>query len=277
MTLKKVGFIGYGHMGSVLLKSLLSAHALHAEQVIISTRTQDKLAGLHAEYPAIELAETNRDVARQSGRLFLCVGTSQVKDVLVDINDVMSLETHLIIISGGLEIASVETLFGGAVTKVMPTIIAEVQKGVTLVCHNDSVRQPEREWIGHILEKIGMVKCIQEPQFEIGADLTSCMPGLFACMCDQFIQAVILQGDLTYHEASEMLLATLDGTLTLFQQTGERFPELIRRVATKGGATEGGVGVLQARLPDVFKEVLAVTSQRHDARKQMTRHQFMNV
>jgi pyrroline-5-carboxylate reductase len=270
----KVGFIGHGHMGSVMLNSLLSAKAIQPEQVVISTRTKTKLDGLKARYPAVEIAANNQEVAEKSLRLFVCVGTFQVKDVLAEIRDVFSVDHHLGIISGGLEIVSVERMFEGAVSKVMPTIISEVHQGVTLVCSNSKVKKVERDWLCEIFGKIGQVKTIQEHQFEIGADFTSCMPGLFAAMCDQFIKAGVRKGDLTYEEASEMLLYTLGGTIELLRQKGESFKGLIHRVATKGGATEGGVAVLETRLPEVFEEVLSVTLQRHEARMEKTRQQF---
>lgn len=73
--MNKVGFIGYGHIGSVMLISLLSARAIESEQVIISTRTKSKLDGLKTSYPAVEIAENNQEVAEKSTLLFLCVGT----------------------------------------------------------------------------------------------------------------------------------------------------------------------------------------------------------
>ncbi len=272
--MNKVGFIGYGHMGSILLKSLLKTEAIQPSQVIISTHTKAKLDGLKAMYPDIEIAENNLEVAQKSSTLFLCVGTYQVKPVLVEIKDALHGKLHLVIISGGLEITSVEREFDGPISKIMPTLIAEVQEGVTLVCHNSKVSAAEKTHLVEILSKIGEVKAIAEPFFEVGADFTSCAPGLLASICDQFVQAGIKQADFTYEEASEMLLRTLFGTAKLLLQNKEDFQTLTRRVATKGGATEGGVAVLEANLPNVFEKVFEATLERHEARKQKTREQF---
>jgi pyrroline-5-carboxylate reductase len=270
----KVGFIGYGHMGSVLLNSLLSTKAVQPCQVIISTRTRSKLDKLKAVYQDIEIVGSNRDVAQKSSTLFLCVGTAQVKSVLMEIRDVLSNKIHLIIISGGLEIASVEHIFDGPITKIIPTIIAEVQEGVTLISHNPKVSQVKKVYLSQLLGKIGEVKIIAEHQFEIGTDFTSCAPGLLASICEQFVQAGVKHGDFTSDEAADMLLHTLYGTAKLLLQNKEDFKALTRRVATKGGATEGGISVLEAELPDIFENVFTATLQRHEARKQITRQQF---
>lgn len=270
----KVGFIGYGHMGSVMLRSLLATKAIAPEQVLISTRTANRLHSLKEDFPGIEVADSNSAVAKNSSMLFLCVGTSQVNPVLSEIVGVLSAATHLVIISGGLEISSVEQLFDGPITKLIPTIIAEVREGVTLICHNARVSPTENNRVGEMFACIGKVRVIAEHQFEICADFTSCAPGLLACICDQFVLAGVKQGNIAYDDAAEMLLQTLYGTAKLLLQNKEDFGELLRRVATKGGATEGGAAVLESMLPAVFDSVFSVTLERHEARKQMTRQQF---
>lgn len=272
--MSKVGFIGYGHMGSVMLQSLLSMKAIRSDQVVISTRTKNKLSDLKAKYPDIEIEDNSCEVARKSSTLFLCVGTGQVKSVLTEIADVLSDDMHLVTISGGLEIASVERVFDGPISKVIPTIITEVQEGVTLISHNAKVTPAAKAYLFECFSQIGKAKVIAEHQFEIGADFTSCAPGLLASICEQLVLAGVKHGDFTYEEAAEMLLYTLYGTAKLLLQNQEDFKALIRRVATKGGATEGGVSVLEAKLPEVFDGVYAATLERHEARKQITRQQF---
>ncbi|MCL2160968.1 MAG: NAD(P)-binding domain-containing protein [Betaproteobacteria bacterium] len=270
----KVGFIGYGHMGSVMLKSLLATKAIVPEQVLITTQTKNRLHSLKDSFPGIEIADSNSTVAKNSSMLFLCVGTSQVKSVLSEILGVLSVATHLVIISGGLEIPSVEQLFDGPITKLIPTIISEVHEGVTLICSNAKVSPVESNRIGEMFTRIGKIKVIAEQQFEICADFTSCAPGLLACICEQFVRAGVKQRDIAYDDAVEMFLQTLYGTAKLLLQNGENFGELRNRVATKGGATEGGAAVLEAMLPAVFDIVFSTTLERHEARKQITRQQF---
>lgn len=274
--MKKIGFIGYGHMGSVLLKSLLSVQAITPQQVLLTTRTRKHLDALKATYPMIELANDNCEVARGSRLLFLCVGTYQVKEVLVEILPELHPQTHLVTMAGGLEIASLEQLFAGAISKIMPTLLAEVHQGVTLLCNNQRVPISEQEFLMQLLRHIGAVKVIRESQFEVGADLTSCAPGLLASICENWVKAVVKHEEFTYAEAAEMLLQTLHGTTVLWREHEEAFTTFIQRVATQGGATEGGVSVLDALLPDVFEQMLAATLERYEIRKDRTQQQFLD-
>ena len=274
MQKEKVGFIGYGHMGGALLRSLLAAGSFPASRVAVATRTPERLAKLKRMYPEIEVAGNNRAAAEKSSMLFLCIGTSQVHPVLTEIRDALDGGTHLITISGGLEMACIERMTDGPVSKIMPTLVAEVGEGVTLVCHNSKVPESARMELARILSRIGEVCTIAEDQFEAGAEMTSCFPGLLASICDQFARAGVRHGNFTYEEAAAMLLPTMHGTAELLLRNREDFQSLMRRVATAGGATEAGIQVQENTLPEVFDSVFAASLERHEARKAAVRKQF---
>ncbi len=269
-----IGFIGYGNMGSVLLKSMLSAGVIDPKQLIVSNRTASKLDSLKSSYPEIQISGNNQDVAGKCSLIFLCVGTLQVKSVLSDIVRDLSRDAHMVFISAGLEIASIEKVYDGAITRIIPTLLSEVNEGVTLVCHNAKVTESEKQNLDKMLRQIGKTKNIHESQFEVGSDFTSCAPGLIASICDQLIRAGIEKGEFSYEEATTMLLHSLYGTSKLLLQNKETFGGLIQRVAAKGGATEGGVNILEKHLPEIFEKVFDITIRRTDIRKQKTRLDF---
>ena len=272
--MKKIGMIGYGHMGSVLLNALLSTQAVRAEDLFVSNRTLEKLIPLQRSYPAINITNHNRIVASQSEILFLCVGTYQMKALMEEITPSLDEHTHLIFLSGGLEIASVEQVFPGPITKIIPTLLAEFHMGVTLVCHNARVSDAQSRYLEGMLESVGKVAVIPENQFEIGADFTSCAPGLLAAICQHFIVSGTQHGGLSYEQAKSLFLETLSGTAKLFNDKNIDLRDFIGQVATPGGSTEGGVSVLDQALPQVFNDMFSATLQRHEDRKEYTRAQY---
>jgi pyrroline-5-carboxylate reductase len=195
--------------------------------------------------------------------------------VLKEIRDELREDSHLVIISGGLEIASVEEAFKGAVTKIIPTLLAEVREGITLVCHNSRVPAGAAERLEAMLAVIGEVKAIPERSFEIASDFTSCAPGLISAICDQLVRAGARRGDFSYEEAEAMLIGSMAGTAKLLRKNREGFRELISRVATAGGATEGGASELERTLPEAFDRMFTAIEARHEARKEATRRQFI--
>jgi pyrroline-5-carboxylate reductase len=261
-------------MGGALLRSLLAAGAFPASRVVVSTKTTEKLTDLQRSYPDIEIAESNRAAAEKSSVLFLCVGTAQVHSALMEIQDALAEDTHLVSISGGIEMACVERMAEGSFSKIMPTLIAEVREGVTLVCHNEKVSPSQKAGLQRMLEGIGKVQIISEDQFEAGAELTSCFPGLLASVCDQFARAGTRHGGFTQAEAADLVLQTMHGTAELLLRRREDFQSLMGRVATPGGSTEAGINVLERDLPEVMDAVFAASMERHEARKRAARKQF---
>ena len=77
--MRKTGFIGFGRMGSIMLTALLDAGAVSQEQVIVFTRTSEKLQDFRKKYQKVEIAESLAELAPQCGRIFICTGTAEVK------------------------------------------------------------------------------------------------------------------------------------------------------------------------------------------------------
>ncbi len=68
--MKRMGFIGYGNMGKVILDAFILSGSLRPYEVIISTRTRSKLNNLKEKYPEIEIANDNSIIALKSNLIF---------------------------------------------------------------------------------------------------------------------------------------------------------------------------------------------------------------
>ena len=74
------GFIGTGHLGSMLVKKFVETEAIEAEEILASNRTPEKVERL-AEATGIR-SVSNRVVAELSDVIFICVRPLEVRDVL---------------------------------------------------------------------------------------------------------------------------------------------------------------------------------------------------
>lgn len=270
----KIGFIGFGSMGSIMLKALLDAGAIPENKAILITRTPEKLKDFARKYPKVEIAGSLSELASKSGRVFICTGTKEVKPVLTELIRYLPENTHVITITGAIGIKCVESIFPGRITKIMPTQISEIGAGVTLVCHNKKALPEDREFISAAFGAIGKVKEITENQFDLGADLTSCAPAFYAAICRNLADVAMRHGDFTPDELKEIIIPTFYGTAKLFMERGISFNDLIARVATKGGISEEGVKVLDRALPGIFDELLSVTLNKREKTKELIREQY---
>jgi pyrroline-5-carboxylate reductase len=270
---KKIGFIGYGSMGKVILEGFLLSGILKPCDVIISNRTRSKLDHLKNKYPDIEIADNNICTAMKSNLLFLMVGTSDVKNVVEEIKEFTSENTHLVYISAGLTMENVDGIFKGKISKVMPSLTSKVLEGVTLICHNSDVTNTECEYLNSLFNSIGISKVINEQDFDVGADITSCSPAFIAKIFMEFARTASMNSGFSIEETEDMVIRTLYGTSKLLSE-GMGFEDLISLVATKGGITEEGVKVLDNDIPATFNKLFSTTIRKHDTIKSKLKEHY---
>ena len=82
----KIGLIGFGSMGSMLINGFIESGVLLPEQVIVSSRTKDKLQILSQKWPQVLLADDNITVAQNSKILFVCVKPLEVVPLLHELH-----------------------------------------------------------------------------------------------------------------------------------------------------------------------------------------------
>lgn len=208
-TMTKIGFIGYGSMGSMIIEGLLNSDKLAPEEVIISNRSLNKLDEIKEEYPEIDITNDNKYLASECQKIFIFVGTSAVKEVIEQMQDEISYNTHLIHISAGLTMENIESIFDGKITKIIPSLTSKVNEGVSLINHNKKVDKESAVFVNKLFKTIGDVKIIPEEDFEIGSDLTSCAPAFIASILKEFADVGSKNGNFTPEEAQEMVINTL--------------------------------------------------------------------
>ena len=269
----KIGFIGYGSMGSMLLNGFLSEGVLKTQEVIVATRSVNRLKGLKQRWQ-VEIVEDNKKLVERCKCVFICVKPLEVKEVLVEILPHFQKDVHVISIAASLTIEHIESMFNGKITKVIPSLTSEIEAGISLISHNSKVEPTEIEFIENLLASISTVKRIREKDFEAGADLTSCAPGLIAAIFQEFVEAGIRHSSLTREEVEEMVFEMLYGTAKLLREKNMGFEQMISRVATKGGITQEGVQVLVSHLPSVFDKLFLATLAKHEKVKLLIDNQF---
>lgn len=273
--MEKIGFIGYGHMGSVLLNSILDSKAVNPENIFLYNRTIEKLNGFKDKYPDANVCDDIKTLSKNSDLIFICTSTYSVVDILKEIE--LKDNQHLIFTNAGIEIKTIEKLYKGKITRLIPTITSEVFIGYNILCHNSLVEKEDKETLENILNPIGGVVELSEDQFAAGSDLTSCAPAIISEIHNIYIKVICQKSGIDFDTAEKMLNATIDGIIKLKNKTNETTQDLIDRVATKGGSTEAAVNVLRNKLPNVYDDLLTMTETSHKIREEYTEKQFSEI
>lgn len=262
----KTGFIGYGSMGSMIIRGVLSSKVLAPNEMIVSTRTESRLKDLKKLYPEIEITD-NIDIAQKCHKILLFVGTGDVKAVIEEIRGDLMEDVHIIYISAGLTLNDIKTVFPGKLSKVIPSITSEVGEGVSLVCHSQEVGHDDTEFVDKIFGTLGDVKVVDEADLEVATNLTSCSPAFMALILRKFAEAGSRISGVSNQEAEDMVLKTFYGTAKLLYEDKMTVEEIVSRVATPGGITEEGLKGLESDLPLLFDELFKTTVSKHEVLK----------
>lgn len=267
----RIGIIGLGSMGQMLVKSFCKSEVILPENVLVFNRTQAKADKLQAEY-GVAVAATTQALCEQAELIFLCTKPLDILPVLRGLS--VAADKHIVSVAAGVSIADLETVHSGPVSKVIPTVTSSELHGVSLLTNSSKVSAKQSKNLLELLSAIGEVQEVTESEIETATILSSSAPGLIAGILDAFAQAAVRKTpELGIEAARSILVETMLGTALLLKNEQLGFDELIERVATKGGITEEGLRVLDKTLPGGFDELFAMTASKHAALKELVQKQ----
>ena len=253
------GFIGTGHLGTMLVKKFVETEAIEAEEILASNRTPEKVERL-AEATGIR-SVSNRVVAELSDVIFICVRPLEVRDVLSELTYLLNSQKLVISVAADVSLENMRTLCHARLARAFPSMASEKLQGVTLLAFGDNTTVEDRRLIIGLFHAIGQAVEVEEKDFAVLADLTSSAPGYFAALMREFVLAAERR-EINSELAERLVKQTLLGTAFLLEE--ESFAGLIESVATKGGITEAGVKVIQREAPGMFDQLFQATEARHE-------------
>ena len=269
---KKIGIIGFGSMGSMLMNGFIESNKIKSSNLFVSNRSIEKLTALKNKN--IIICSSNNELVKKCDLIFICIKPLETRQLFDEIKNELTDDKHIISIAGSLSTKNIEKIFKGKITLLVPTLISETKEGITLIYHNSKVPDENKKILNELLGSISDVKNIPENEFEIISIITSCAPGLIASIFKEFSDAASLYTKLDKNELNDIIIKTLYGTAKLFHKYNYDFNYTINRVATKGGTTEAGVRTIKEKIPGVFNEMFKNARERQKTRKQKIDDQF---
>lgn len=255
----KIGIIGYGSMGRMLLEMFWDSKAASAENLLVANRTIEKI--MHLKDKCM-VCESNRKLATEADIVFLCVRPADMKDILSEIKAYIKEDALLVSLNGSIMFEQLSQIYRGKIAKAIPSVTAEVNQSQTLVCYNERVTGSDKECLTELLSCMGTVIELSEQEMGMGSELVSCMPGFIAAIFQELCTSAKKHTTLSENEIARMVLHTMVGTGTLMLEKEYSFEDVIARVATKGGITEEGTKVIQEQFPGVADSVFEKTLEK---------------
>jgi pyrroline-5-carboxylate reductase len=273
---QKIGIIGYGSMGKMILTKFAQSKLIDEPDLFIANRTFEKIKYLQKVYPGINICKNNPELAKNVDLLFICVKPLEIKTVLTEIINYIKNDCHIITLNGSVSLNQIEQICANKkISKVIPSVTAEVNQSVTLVCHNSIVEDKNKSYLNKLLECFGTVAEISETEIGMGSELTSCMPGFIGAIFKVITGTAEKHTSINKNDIIKMVMETMYGTGKLLLEKEMTFDDLINRVATKGGITEEGTKVIEEKLPQIINEMFEKTLEKRKTTTEKTQNEFI--
>ncbi|MCZ8511131.1 late competence protein ComER [Paenibacillus filicis] len=260
----RVGFIGTGSMGSILIEAFIRSGALNPEQITATNRTIAKAERLAEQYPGLHVTPTGKEAASLSDIVFVCVKPLEYKTVLDEIQAVVHAGQILVSITSPVLIRHLEGIVPCKIAKVIPSITNYVLSGASLCIYSDRMLPEDKELLENLLSHVGSPLRVSEQYTRISSDLSSCGPAFLAYFLQRFIDASVQATGISEEEATLLVSEMALGTGKLLTTGGFTPASLQKRVAVPGGITAEGLRIMENELGGVFDDLIRTTHSKYE-------------
>ncbi|MEW9105123.1 late competence protein ComER [Paenibacillus sp.] len=260
----KVGFIGTGSMGSMIIEALIQSGALESSQLIASNRSKHKIQQLAAQYPGFQLASSNVETVQESDIVFICVKPLEFKTVLDEIAPFVRPELIAVSITSPVLISHLEQQLTCKIAKIIPSITNYVWSGASLCMYGSRILTEDRLLLEQLMMSISRPVQVPEQFTRITSDISSCGPAFIAFFVQKWVDAAVEVTGIERKDAERLASEMLLGTGKLLTEGGFTLEHLKQRVAVPGGITAEALRLLDDELEGVFQQLIQVTHAKYE-------------
>ncbi len=244
----KLGFIGTGNMGSAILRGLIAANYLTADDMAVCDLSVRKLEDLSNEYPGLTCTESDAELAEMCDMIVLAVKPQYMADTIEHIYDELSGKAVISIAAGWTVEMLSDKLEGSGATylRVMPNTPAMVGEGMTALCEDTTFSQDDLEFAKGIFESVGRTVMLPEKLFDGVIAISGSSPAYVYMMIEAMADAGVREG-LTRPCAYEMAAQAVLGSALMVLQSGTHPGALKDAVCSPAGTTIEAVEELERK------------------------------
>jgi competence protein ComER len=270
----KIGIIGTGSMGSILLEAFIESKAVTPSQLILANRTTKKAYAFKEKFPELEVAKTSKDVARVADILFICVKPLQFQPLLSELHHLLTDNQIVISITSPISIQQLQSLVTCKVARVIPSITNRALTGPSLISFGETCSTSDQEMITSLMSHISTPVLIDPKITRVASDISSCGPAFFSFLVQAFIEAAVRQTDITKEEATQLASEMMVGFGKLLETKIFTLATLQERVSVPGGVTGEGIKVLNEEIGNMFDLLFQKTHAKYYEDLEKVNEQF---
>lgn len=231
----KIAVIGAGNMGGALIKGWAKAarEGKADLDITLTARTQQTLDKFAALYPELHTLLNNKEAIQDADIVLLAVKPWLIDSVLSEMGDVLKDKT-VISVAANARHERIDVY-------VMPNIAAEFGQSMTFI--EETPNAEALQSAVSLFSLVGQQQVVDQKHMGAGMMMAGC--GIAYVM--RFLRAMMEGGvEMGFYpkDAQQIAMQTMQGAITLLQETGLHPEVAIDKVTTPGGVTIKGLNEL---------------------------------
>lgn len=247
MGMTRIAVVGGGRIGEALIAGLRESGTEPSDIVVVEA-VEARANELAKKY---SILATSLDIGCEGADVIVvAVKPQDVPAVVQRIGDAVSdsvNESIVVSLAAGVPTQVLENKLsaGSPVVRVMPNTAMLVGKGVSAVCKGRFARDEHLEQVKTIMESVGAVVVVTEPQMDAVTAVSGSGPAYFFLLVEAMVDAGVEQG-LPRDVALKLASGTALGAGAMLTGADEGPAELRYNVSSPGGTTAKAIRSLEA-------------------------------
>lgn len=270
----KIGMIGTGNMGRILIEAFLESKAIAANELIITNRTIAKAIDIQKKYADLQVVTSAEEIVQQAAIVFLCVKPLDIHPLLKRLSPYWTEKHCIVSITSPITVKQLESVVPCHVARVIPSINNRALSGSSLITFGNRCEAHYRVYIENLFKRISAPSYIDDEITRVASDIASCGPAFFSYLLQRFIDAAVRKTNIPKEVATALASEMIIGLGELLKKGVYTLPTLQEKVCVKGGITGEGITVLEAELGDIFEHIFEKTHAKFNEEMEKIKKQF---
>ena len=257
-------FLGAGSMSEAMIKGIVAASILPAEQITVTNRRHpERLTHLQKTYGVRLCQEREAELAR-ADMLIIAVKPFDLAATLQEIAPYVSARQLVISVVAGAATETIEQHFHQAVpvVRAMPNTSSFVQASATALCRGRWASEEHLALARQLFSAIGVAVSVEEALMDAVTGLSGTGPAYFYYVIESLMAGGLACG-LSQEDCRVLMEQTVFGVARMLQETGKDPAELRRQVTSPNGTTMAAMEVLdQGHSKQLFAQAVQRATQR---------------
>ena len=236
MSVKEIGLIGIGNMGTALLAGIINSKVEKNDKIIIYDIDQ-KLLNVKKKEFEVDSAENLKVLIQDSKYIILAVKPQVFDIVLNEIGSLVNENQVIISIAAGISISHIQKYIKKkiGIVRVMPNTPALVGEGASVIATNEIIKDEDLEYVKKIFDAVGIVVAMDEKYFDAVTGLSGSGPAYIYIIIEALSDGGVKMG-LPRDIALKLAAQTILGSAKMYLKT-EKHPGILKDMVTSPGGT----------------------------------------